>query len=149
MREQGTLVAPRPWAEEGVGRASLNEHEKPTVLRLRWRRDYPDPGPTLSGGVGRTEKKWKEPSHIQTKSSKSHKQAKDKNSKPHNPRKKRKTLEERRRLESQLATRSHFEGHLRYVESPAGRRCRRRSVDTKSLVRSPSKSCSAPEGEEA
>ena len=35
MREQGTLVAPRLWAEEGVGRANMNKHEKPTVLRLK------------------------------------------------------------------------------------------------------------------
>ena len=34
-REQGTLVAPRLWAEEGVGRAKLNNDEKATVLRLR------------------------------------------------------------------------------------------------------------------
>ena len=33
-REQGTLVAPRLWAEEGVGRAKLN-NEKATALRLR------------------------------------------------------------------------------------------------------------------
>ena len=55
MREQGTLVAPRLWAEEGVERANLNEHETPTVLRPKWRRNYSDPGPTLSEGVGRTE----------------------------------------------------------------------------------------------
>ena len=35
MREQGALVAPRLWAEEGVGRAKSIKHEKPTVLRLR------------------------------------------------------------------------------------------------------------------
>ena len=34
-REQGTLVAPRLWAEEGVGRAKLNNDEKATALRLR------------------------------------------------------------------------------------------------------------------
>ena len=34
-REQGTLVAPRLWAEEGVDRAKLNNDEKATVLRLR------------------------------------------------------------------------------------------------------------------
>ena len=28
MCEQGTLVAPRLWAEEGVGRANLSKHEK-------------------------------------------------------------------------------------------------------------------------
>ena len=38
MREQSTLVAPRLWAEEGVGRAKLNNDEKATALRLRWRR---------------------------------------------------------------------------------------------------------------
>ena len=37
-REQSTLVAPRLWAEEGVGRAKFNNDEKATVLRLRqWR----------------------------------------------------------------------------------------------------------------
>ena len=51
MREQGALVAPRSWAEEGVGRANLNEHEKPTVLRLKWRREHPDPGPAQGGGA--------------------------------------------------------------------------------------------------
>ena len=35
MREQGTLVAPQLWAEEGVGWTKLNEHEKSAVLRLR------------------------------------------------------------------------------------------------------------------
>ena len=59
MREQGTLVAPRLWAEKDVGRANLNNHEKPRVLSLRWRRDHPDPGPTLRGGVGKTEKNGK------------------------------------------------------------------------------------------
>ena len=34
-REQGTLVAPRLWAEEGVGRAKLNNDEKVTALHLR------------------------------------------------------------------------------------------------------------------
>ena len=34
-RQQGTLVAPRLWAEEGVGRAKLNNDEKETALRLR------------------------------------------------------------------------------------------------------------------
>ena len=34
-REQGTLVAPRLWAEEGAGRAKLNNDEKATALRLR------------------------------------------------------------------------------------------------------------------
>ena len=34
-REQGTPVAPRLWAEEGVGREILNNDEKATVLRLR------------------------------------------------------------------------------------------------------------------
>ena len=57
MRERGTLVAPRLWVEEGVGRGNLNEREKPTVLCLRWRRDDSDPGPTLGVEVGRTEKK--------------------------------------------------------------------------------------------
>ena len=33
-REQGTLVAPRLWAEGGVGRAKLNNDEKATALRL-------------------------------------------------------------------------------------------------------------------
>ena len=47
MRELDTLVVPRLWAEEGDGRGNLNEHEKPTVLRLRWRRDWPD---TEQGG---------------------------------------------------------------------------------------------------
>ena len=31
----GTLVAPRLWAEEGIGRAKLNNDEKATALRLR------------------------------------------------------------------------------------------------------------------
>ena len=35
MREQGTLVPPRLWAEEGVGRARLDKHEKSAILRLR------------------------------------------------------------------------------------------------------------------
>ena len=35
MREQGTLVAPALWAEEGVGKAKLNKHEKPAVLSHR------------------------------------------------------------------------------------------------------------------
>ncbi len=30
-----TLVAPRLWAEEGVGRAKLNNDKKATALRLR------------------------------------------------------------------------------------------------------------------
>ena len=34
-REQGTLIAPRLWAEEGVGRANLNNDEKATALSLR------------------------------------------------------------------------------------------------------------------
>ena len=34
-REQGTLVAPRLWAEEGVDRAKINSDEKATALRLR------------------------------------------------------------------------------------------------------------------
>ena len=103
MREQGSLVAPRLRVEEGVGRAELNKHENPTVLRLRWRRDYPDLGPTLGGGVGRTEKKM-----VRTALHPDKKlgipQTKNKNSKPHNPEKKLKTLEERRGLESQLVT---------------------------------------------
>ena len=32
MREQGTLVAPRLWAEEGVDRAKLDKHEKPAFI---------------------------------------------------------------------------------------------------------------------
>ena len=40
MREQGTLVAPGLWAEEGVGREKLNKHEKRAVLRLRHVRPY-------------------------------------------------------------------------------------------------------------
>ena len=52
MREQGTLVAPRLWAEEGVGRANMNKHEKPAVPHLRQRRDPPDPSPPLGGGGG-------------------------------------------------------------------------------------------------
>ena len=35
MRKQGTLVVPRLWAEEGVGRAKLNDDEKATAPRLR------------------------------------------------------------------------------------------------------------------
>ena len=35
VRQQGTLVDPRLWAEEVVGRAKLNKHVKPTFLRLR------------------------------------------------------------------------------------------------------------------
>ena len=35
MREQGTLAAPRLWAEEGAGRAKLNNDGKTTVLRFR------------------------------------------------------------------------------------------------------------------
>ena len=34
-REQGTLVAPQLGAEEGVGRAQLDNDEKATALRLR------------------------------------------------------------------------------------------------------------------
>ena len=34
-REQGTLVAPRFWAEDGVGRAKLNNDEKAIALRLK------------------------------------------------------------------------------------------------------------------
>ena len=102
MREQGTLVAPRLWADEGGGRANSNEHEKPTGLRLRWRRDYPDPGPTLSGGVGRTEFFLVRTAPHPGKNLEIP-QTKDKNSKPHNPGNKWKTLEERRRFESQLA----------------------------------------------
>ena len=37
MRKQCTLDAPRLWAEEGVGRAKLNKHEKPSVLGLKER----------------------------------------------------------------------------------------------------------------
>ena len=33
--EQGTLVAPRLWAEESVGRAKLNNDVKATAMRLR------------------------------------------------------------------------------------------------------------------
>ena len=43
---------------------NLNEHEKPTVLRLRWRRHCPDSGPTLSGRVSAGPKKSP---HIHTK----------------------------------------------------------------------------------
>ena len=32
-RDQGTLVAPRLWAEDGVGRAKLNNDEIATALR--------------------------------------------------------------------------------------------------------------------
>ena len=35
LLEQGTLVAPRLWVEESVGRANLNEHENPIILCLR------------------------------------------------------------------------------------------------------------------
>ena len=57
MREQGTLVASRFWAEKGVGRANLNEHTKPDSPAPQIATgDYPDPGPTLSvrarGGGG-------------------------------------------------------------------------------------------------
>ena len=37
-RKQGTLVAPRLWAEDGVGRAKLNNDVKVTALRLGKRR---------------------------------------------------------------------------------------------------------------
>ena len=60
MREQGTLVASRLWAEEGVNRANMNErHQKrqscasnsdlitPTLARHRAR----------GAGVGKTRKK--------------------------------------------------------------------------------------------
>ena len=57
MLEQGTLVAPRLLAEEGVGRAKLDKHEKPAVLRLGQRREHPDPGPAQARvGAGRTNK---------------------------------------------------------------------------------------------
>ena len=79
MREQGTLVAPRRWAEEGIGRANLNEHEKPTVLRLRCRRDHPD---------GRAEINGKNLPTSRQKPCISTKKTKDKNSKPHNTGKK-------------------------------------------------------------
>ena len=35
MRKQSTMIAPRLWAEEGVGRAKLHNDEKATALRLR------------------------------------------------------------------------------------------------------------------
>ena len=50
MREQGTLVASRLWAEEGVGRVKIEQTRKTAVLRLRKRRDHPDPDPAQGGG---------------------------------------------------------------------------------------------------
>ena len=57
MREQGTLVVPRLWAEKGVGTAKLNKHEKPAVLHPRKRRNHPGPDPAQGGGGGKTKKK--------------------------------------------------------------------------------------------
>ena len=34
-RKQGTLIASRFWAEEGAGRAKLNNDGKATAMRLR------------------------------------------------------------------------------------------------------------------
>ena len=51
MRVQGTLVAPRLWTEEGVGRAKLDKHQKWAVLCLRQRREHPNPDLAQDGGM--------------------------------------------------------------------------------------------------
>ena len=106
-REQGTLVAPRLWADEGVGRANLNEHEKTDSpapqIATRLPRPWPD---TERRGGGRTKFKYvkKRPTSSQNARNTTN------NSKTRTPnlitqtKKKRKISEEWWRHGSQLAT---------------------------------------------
>ena len=55
--EQGTLVAPRLWAEEGVGRAKLDNKDESNGPAHQIVAIYPTPGPAMSRGFGRTKRK--------------------------------------------------------------------------------------------
>ena len=85
MPEQGTLVAPRLWAEDGIERANMYQREKPIGLSPTWI-------PKMLRTAKHSDKKVETP------------QNKKKKSKPHNQLLYWKRFEERQRVESQVAT---------------------------------------------